>query len=94
MRKFQVVLLSVLVISLLLTAAFRILNVTDYLLITGAPALIILCLVFLGHFVTLDEELSGGWSNPDGSKKIALLSIGELVIKFVVLLFCLWLVFG
>ena len=60
--------------------------------ISGVPGLIILFLIFLGHFVTLDDDLTGGWSNPDASKKVALLSVGELALKFVALLFGLWLV--
>ncbi|MEP1552962.1 MAG: hypothetical protein ABJJ44_15320 [Paraglaciecola sp.] len=92
MKKFQVVFLSILLISLLLSALFRLLGYEEYQAISGAPALIVLCLIFLGHFVTLDEDLADGWSNPDNSKKIALLSVGELLLKFAALLFGLWLV--
>ena len=91
MKKFQIIFGTTLFISLVLSALFRLLGIEQYQVISGVPGLTILFLIFLGHFVTLDDDLAGGWSNPDASKKVALLSVGELALKFVALLFGLWL---
>ena len=40
-------------------------------------------LIFFGHLVTLDEDLKGGWSNPDGDTKIRNTSLIELAGKLV-----------
>lgn len=60
----------------------------------GAPALIITGLVVLGHFVTLDDDFPGGWSNPDGSKKhfyrSLLWLLGEVTCFVVALLAVFW----
>lgn len=39
----------------------------------------------IGHLVTLDDDASGGWSNPDNSKEVWRKSRRELILKFVVL---------
>ena len=69
MKKFQIIFGTTLFISLVLSALFRLLGIEQYQVISGVPGLIILFLIFLGHFVTLDDDLAGGWSNPDASKK-------------------------
>lgn len=38
-----------------------------------------------GHFVTLDDDAPGGWSNPDGNKGFWRRSIGVAALKFLVL---------
>ena len=40
-------------------------------------------LVFLGHVVTIDDDIPGGWSNPDGTEPFPW---SELLVKGVVLL--------
>lgn len=40
-------------------------------------------LIFFGHLVTLDEDLKGGWSNPDGDTKIRNTSLTELAAKLI-----------
>jgi hypothetical protein len=52
----------------------------------GAPALLISGWSFLGHFVTLDDDMPGEWSNPEGSRKTWYLSLGELSLKAVIFL--------
>ena len=49
--------------------------------------------IFAGHFVTLDDEAPGGYSNPDNSKEIWLSSQKELAVKFLVLVFLLTIIF-
>ena len=46
-----------------------------------APALILAGWASLGHFVTLDDDASGGWSNMGRSRKIWLSSLAELSVK-------------
>jgi len=43
---------------------------------------------FGGHIVTIDDDLPGGWSNPDGSMPSPW---GELAIKAAILLVLIWL---
>lgn len=50
----------------------------------GGPALILSGWAFAGHLVTLDDDMPGEWSNPQGSKKIWHLSLGELALKALV----------
>jgi hypothetical protein len=45
---------------------------------------------FVGHLVTIDDELPGGWSNPDGDVPFPW---AELAIKAVILFSLLGLVF-
>ena len=46
----------------------------------------------VGHLVTLDDEMPGGWSNPEGSIRIWRLSLAGLVAKAVLLVLLFWLV--
>ncbi len=62
-------------------------------MVLGAPALVISGWTFLGHFVTLDDDLPGEWSNPEGSRKIWYLSLGELGLKAVIFLALLMVVY-
>lgn len=50
----------------------------------GAPALFLSGWAFAGHLVTLDDDMPGEWSNPQGSNKLWHLSLGELSLKAVV----------
>ena len=45
------------------------------------PALLVSGFAVLGHLVTLDEDVPGAWSNPEGSRKVWLSSVGELFAK-------------
>ena len=38
-------------------------------------------LIVFGHVITLDEDLKGGWNNPEGNKSIRNRSLLELVVK-------------
>jgi hypothetical protein len=41
--------------------------------------------VFIGHLITLDDDMPSGWSNPDGSVGFWRSSMLELLIKLLVL---------
>ena len=45
------------------------------------PALILSGWACIGHFVTLDDDAAGEWSNPGGSRKVWLSSLRELSVK-------------
>ena len=47
----------------------------------GAPAVVLSGWAALGHFVTLDDDAPGGWSNPDDSKEYWHTSVMELALK-------------
>ena len=46
---------------------------------------------FLGHLITIDDELPGGWSNPEGSRAIWRRSLAEMVLKMVLFVASIWL---
>ena len=46
---------------------------------------------FLGHLITLDDELPGGWSNPGHSRVIWHRSLAELMLKMVFFATSVWL---
>jgi len=52
----------------------------------GVPALLLSGWALIGHFVTLDDDMPGEWSNPEGSKRVWYLSLGELSLKAVIFL--------
>jgi hypothetical protein len=45
------------------------------------PALVLTGWASVGHLVTLDDDATGEWSNPGGSRKVWLSSLRELLIK-------------
>lgn len=40
--------------------------------------------IAVGHFITLDDDMPGEWSNPEGSKKLWRGSLAILAVKFLV----------
>ncbi len=50
----------------------------------GAPALLLSGWASFGHFITLDDDMPGEWSNPEKSKKMWYRSILELFAKIAV----------
>ena len=49
--------------------------------VCGAPALVMSAWAVFGHFITLDDDAPGGWSNPDDSSEVWRASLGELAVK-------------
>lgn len=47
----------------------------------GAPALVLTGWTAAGHFITLDDDFPGGWSNIEGSKRIFLTSLLWLLLE-------------
>lgn len=47
-----------------------------------------------GHFITIDDDMPGGWENPDGDQKIWRLSWVEFAFKFVLLLVILYIAYA
>jgi hypothetical protein len=45
----------------------------------------------IGHLVTFDDDMPGGWSNPERSRPCWFKSLGQLAIKFAVFVGVLWL---
>jgi hypothetical protein len=48
--------------------------------------------VAIGHLVTLDDDMPGEWSNPDGNKKQWRSSLLAMSLKFIVVLLFMWLI--
>jgi hypothetical protein len=57
----------------------------------GGLALILSGWAVIGHLVTLDDDMPGGWSNPDRSRALWSKSLGQLAIKMVIFGGVLWL---
>ncbi|MBK7285303.1 MAG: hypothetical protein IPI83_14165 [Sphingomonadales bacterium] len=51
-------------------------------MVLSAPVLAYLGLAFGGHLITIDDDMPGEWSNPEGSKHVWRRSLAELLIKF------------
>jgi hypothetical protein len=49
--------------------------------ILGAPAVLLSGWAALGHFITIDDDAPGGWSNPDNSQAYWRTSLAELALK-------------
>lgn len=56
-----------------------------------APAMFVTGWAAMGHFVTLDDELPGGWSNPQGSKVVWYGSVAEFLVKATIFAGLVWL---
>ena len=46
----------------------------------------------VGHLVTLDDDMPGEWSNPDGNKKLWRASLRAMSKKFIVVVLFVWLI--
>ena len=57
----------------------------------GAPALVLSGLAAIGHVVTFDDDMPGGWSNPGRSQAFWLKSLAQLALKGLVFVAVLWL---
>ena len=57
----------------------------------AAPAIILSGWAAFGHLVTLDDDMPGGWSNPERSRSSWFKSLGQLAIKFAIFVGVLWL---
>ena len=57
----------------------------------GGLALILSGWSAVGHLVTLDDDMPGGWSNPGRSRTLWLKSLGQLAIKMAIFGGVLWL---
>jgi len=59
----------------------------------GTPALLLAGWASFGHFITLDDDMPGEWSNPEKSKKIWYGSILELFVKIAVFVAVIFLIY-
>ncbi len=85
--------LSLLATAYVVAVAMHLWGKDDWAKVFGTPALIMAGWATLGHLVTLDDDSPGGWSNPDGSRALWYRSLGELLIKTVILLSLLFMVY-
>ena len=89
MSIFRKIILSALVVSYLLAVIFTVIGQSPMAKIAGTPAIVLLAWSSLGHFITLDDDMPGEWSNPEGSKKYwreSLLELGAKVVLLIILL--------
>jgi hypothetical protein len=83
MGRGALIILGVFGASCLVSIAAYFLKAPEFGKWVTAPALLLSGWACAGHLVTLDDDMRGGWSNPDGSRAVAYRSLGELFVKFV-----------
>jgi hypothetical protein len=84
---------TVFVISYLSSVILHLMGSNLLAMACGIPALFLAGWAFLGHFVTLDDDFPGGWSNQNGEKIIWYKSLGEFFAKMAVFIVLLGLVY-
>jgi len=84
--KLQKYVIPTFIVSFLAGIAANLLGYSFLAKCIGVPALLASFWVSLGHFVTLDDDMPGAWSNPSGSRKVWYSSILVLFVKIFVLL--------
>jgi hypothetical protein len=57
----------------------------------AAPAIILSGWAAFGHLITLDDDMPGGWSNPERSRAFWFKSLGQLAVKFAIFAGVFWL---
>ena len=93
MKIFRTLVLTIFGISILAALVVSYLGYTILAKAVGTPALMIVAWVAIGHFVTLDDDMPGEWSNPEGNKKIWYSSLLELLVKVIVLVIVVYLIY-
>jgi hypothetical protein len=83
--RWQQAVIGAYVLSLAAAAACRGLGATTLLLPVATPALVLSAWATFGHLITLDDDLKGGWSNPEGDRGVIGSSLAELAIKVLAL---------
>src|SRR5687767_2922342 len=76
-----VVIFVCLVVTFIPAALLRAHTVAGFLAISAA---LVAAVVFGGHFVTIDDDYPGGWSNPEHLKTTWATSLRELAVKLAI----------
>jgi len=84
MGKFQKIIIGVFIISFVGGVATSMLSYEVIAKGIGIPALVLSGWASFGHFITLDDDMPGEWSNPEGENKKWYSSILELFVKIAV----------
>lgn len=91
MTKLGVVVIGMFVVSVVGFAVAFLLGARTVGNWVGGLALILSGWAAIGHLVTLDDEMPGGWSNPDRSRAVWSKSLAQLAIKLAIFGGVLWL---
>lgn len=81
----------IVILSLVGTGLSKFFGSSEIAITLATPGLILLGWSTLGHFVTLDDDMPGEWSNPEGDKSIWYESLAELAAKAVLFVALAWL---
>jgi len=87
------ILLIFFAISYILAISISLYGEKTVAMILGGPAIFLAGWAFIGHMITLDDDMPGEWSNPEASKKIWLISLGELSLKAILFMALLLVVY-
>ena len=85
------IVIAVLVISYLTAFIALVIGAGAEGRIAAAPALVLSGWGLFGHLITLDDDIPGEWSNPEGSKKVWRNSLVELLVKLLLFVAALYL---
>lgn len=73
--------LALLAASVALSGGAAVLGYRGLAVVVLAPATALSGLATIGHLVTLDDEMPGGWANPEGSPEAWRNSMVRLIMK-------------
>lgn len=82
----QAIFVGIVVLSVVAALLARIFDSDRVAMALGAPALFLTGWTFLGHLLTIDDDMPGEWSNPDGDWRAWRRSLLELLLKATVLI--------
>lgn len=77
---------GIFLVLLVSTVSAKLFHMEKAAAILSVPLLVMAGWGFIGHLVSLDDDIPGGWSNPDGDVTLWRQSVRELLVKLVVVL--------
>jgi hypothetical protein len=84
MNSFVVIVIAVAATSLLASVVAHLAQAPTVANWLSWPALVVAGWAFFGHLIALDDDMRGGWSNPEGSRAVWRRSVTELFAKLLV----------
>lgn len=90
--------LAILVVSVIVSAIGALIanafGADRVAILAGAPALFFTGWAFVGHLITIDDDMPDEWSNPEGDQGIWQRSLLELLLKAIIFMVALLFVFA
>lgn len=84
MSRFAAIVLGGCAVSLVASVVAHVVQASTTARWLSWPPLVVSGWAFFGHLITLDDDIRGGWSNPQGSRAVWGRSVAELFLKLFV----------